>query len=131
MEASHQTAQHSCNGRAGKNLEMHAAGSPSQCTNQTGILLCRLGLGVKIDALAGTDERPKAAKSSGKAGSHVDTLAITNALICGLSAAGCVAVLAAGVWTGDLLAFCKLLDLRLASLAALVSRHNVSGGREH
>lgn len=64
----------------------------------------REGNGVMIDAVAGTDERPEAAKSPEKAGSSSDALAVANTLICGLSAAACLAVLAVGLWNGNILA---------------------------
>ena len=83
---------------------------------------------MKIDALAGTDERPKAARSSRKAGRRIDVLAVTNTLICGLSAAACMAVLAAGVWIGKLLADHSLVRYVLCYHSPeSVSRHNVSG----
>ncbi len=66
---------------------------------------CREGNGVMIDAVAGTDERPRvAAKAADEAGSSTDALAAANTLICGLSAAACLAVLAAGLCTGEFLA---------------------------
>ena len=64
-------------------------------------MLCREGNGVMIDAVAGTDERPRAVAAADKACSSTDALAMANTVICGLSAAACLAVLAAGLCTGN------------------------------
>ncbi len=77
---------------------------------------CREGNGVMIDAVAGTDERPRAAK----AGSSTDALAMSNTLICGLSAAACLAVLAAGLCTGKRL---TLLPVIVTILLIPPKRH--------
>ena len=81
----------------------------------------REGNGVMIDAVAGTDERPKAAKSSKMAGSSLDALAVANTLICGLSAAACLALLAVGLWKGKILAVPQIY-----AMAALLYRGTVS-----